>query len=99
MKKLLVILVAAAATLSGTALRADDFPSRPITFVSVFGPGSASDTLSRIIARPLSAALKVPVTVKDRPGADGVVAAQYVQPAAPDGYTLMMAPTSPLSAD
>jgi tripartite-type tricarboxylate transporter receptor subunit TctC len=97
MKKL--ALVVAAAALFSTALRADDFPSRPITFVSVFGPGSASDTICRIIADPLSAALKVPVIVEDRPGADGVVAAQYVQHASPDGYTLMMATNSPLSAD
>jgi tripartite-type tricarboxylate transporter receptor subunit TctC len=98
MKKLAVIAAAAAALFS-TALRADDYPSRPITFVSVFGPGSASDTICRIIADPLSAKLKVPVIVEDRPGADGAVAAQYVQHAAPDGYTLMMATNSPLSAD
>jgi tripartite-type tricarboxylate transporter receptor subunit TctC len=98
MKKLALVLAAAAA-LFATVLRADDYPSRPITFVSVFGPGSASDTICRIVADPLSAALKVPVIVEDRPGADGVVAAQYVQHAAPDGYTLMMATNSPLSAD
>ena len=98
MKKIALVLAAAAA-LFATALRADDYPSRPITFVSVFGPGSASDTICRIVADPLSAALKVPVIVEDRPGADGVVAAQYVQHAAPDGYTLMMATNSPLSAD
>jgi tripartite-type tricarboxylate transporter receptor subunit TctC len=98
MKKLALVLAAVAA-LFATVLRADDYPSRPITFVSVFGPGSASDTICRIVADPLSAALKVPVIVEDRPGADGVVAAQYVQHAAPDGYTLMMATNSPLSAD
>jgi tripartite-type tricarboxylate transporter receptor subunit TctC len=98
MKKLAFVLAAVAA-LFATVLRADDYPSRPITFVSVFGPGSASDTICRIVADPLSAALKVPVIVEDRPGADGVVAAQYVQHAAPDGYTLMMATNSPLSAD
>jgi tripartite-type tricarboxylate transporter receptor subunit TctC len=65
----------------------------------VFGPGSASDTICRISADPLSAVLKQPVIVEDRPGADGVVAAQYVQHASPDGYTLMMATNSPLSAD
>ncbi len=100
MKKLFVVLVAAAAAISiSTVLRADNFPSRTITFVSVFGPGSASDTICRIIADPLSQKLGQPVIVEDRPGADGVVAAQYVQHASPDGYTLMMATNSPLSAD
>jgi tripartite-type tricarboxylate transporter receptor subunit TctC len=92
-------LLAAAAVLFGAIAYADDYPSRPITFVSVFGPGSASDTLCRIIADPLGAALKQPVIVEDRPGADGAVAAQYVQHANPDGYTLMLATNSPLSAD
>ena len=99
MKKLLVILVATGAALFSVALRADNFPSRPITFVSVFGPGSASDTICRIIADPLGTALKQPVIVEDRPGADGVLAALYVHHATPDGYTLLMATNSPLSAD
>jgi tripartite-type tricarboxylate transporter receptor subunit TctC len=50
MKRLTFILVAAAAALFSAALRADDYPSRPITVVNVFGPGSASDTICRIIA-------------------------------------------------
>jgi tripartite-type tricarboxylate transporter receptor subunit TctC len=97
--KKLAVIAAAAAALFATPLHAEDYPARPITFVSVFGPGSASDTICRIIADPLSAKLKVPVIVEDRPGADGAVAAQYVQHSAPDGYTLMMATNSPLSAD
>ncbi len=99
MKKLLVIVVAAGAALFSAVLYADDFPSRPITFVAVFGAGSASDTICRIIADPLGAALRQPIVVEDRPGADGAVAAQYVHHAEPDGYTLLMATNSPLSAD
>jgi tripartite-type tricarboxylate transporter receptor subunit TctC len=99
MKRLLLILVAAvAAGLFGPALRADDFPSRPITLVSVFGPGSASDTLCRIIGDQLSAEVKQSVIVEDRPGADGAIAATYVSRAAPDGYMLLLATNSPLSA-
>jgi tripartite-type tricarboxylate transporter receptor subunit TctC len=99
MKKLLLILVAAAAALFSAALYADDYPSRPITIVAVFGPGSASDTICRIIADPLSAALGQPVVVEDRPGADGALAALYVHHQPADGYTLLMATNSPLSAD
>src|SRR5580692_1394731 len=100
MKKLLLVAVAAiAAMLAGSRLYADDFPSRPVTFTSVFGPGSASDTICRIVADPLGAALKQPVIVEDRPGADGAVAALYVHHQAPDGYNLLMGTNSPLSAD
>ena len=99
MKKLLFILVAAAAALFSAALYADDYPSRPITIVAVFGPGSASDTICRIIADKLSPALGQPVIVEDRPGADGALAALYVHHQPADGYTLLMGTNSPLSAD
>src|ERR1700734_1234827 len=71
MKKSLLVAVAAiavaaiAAMLAGSKLYADDFPSRPVTFTNPFGPGSASDTLCRIIADPLGVALKQPVVVED----------------------------------
>jgi tripartite-type tricarboxylate transporter receptor subunit TctC len=100
MKKLFLIASAAIAAVSfGTTLRADEFPSRPITFTAVFGPGSASDTICRIVADPLGTALKQPVIVEDRPGADGALAALYVHHQPADGYNLLMATNSPLSAD
>ncbi len=99
MRKLLVVLVAAAAALFSAALYADDYPTRPITMVSVFGPGSASDTICRILADKFSAAIGQPVVVVDKPGVDGALAADYVRHQPPDGYTLLMATNSPLSAD
>jgi tripartite-type tricarboxylate transporter receptor subunit TctC len=99
MRKSLLVVVAAAAALFSAALYADDYPSRPITMVAVFGPGSASDTLCRIIADKLGTALGQPVVVEDRPGADGALAALYVHHQPADGYTLLMATNSPLSAD
>jgi tripartite-type tricarboxylate transporter receptor subunit TctC len=99
MKKIAFILVMALATLFNTALRADDYPTRPITLVAVFGPGSASDTICRIIANKLGPALGQPVVVEDRPGADGALAALYVHHQPADGYTLLMGTNSPLSAD
>jgi tripartite-type tricarboxylate transporter receptor subunit TctC len=85
--------------LFSAALRANDYPSRPITIVSVFGPGSASDTLCRIIGDKLGPALGQPIIVEDRPGADGALAASYVHHQPADGYTLLMGTNSPLSAD
>jgi tripartite-type tricarboxylate transporter receptor subunit TctC len=99
MRKLFAVVVAAAAVLFSAALRAEDYPTRPITMTAVFGPGSASDTICRIIAEPLSAALKQPVVVDDRPGADGALAALYVHHQPADGYNILMATNSPLSAD
>jgi tripartite-type tricarboxylate transporter receptor subunit TctC len=99
MKKSAFILVAAAAAIFSQVLWADDYPSRPVTITAVFGPGSASDTIARIVADPLGAVLKQPVVVEDRPGADGAVAALYVHHQPADGYNLLMATNSPLSAD
>ena len=99
MRKSLLVLVAAMSALFSAALYADDYPSRSVTIVNVFGAGGGSDTVSRIIANKLGPALGQPVIVEDRPGADGALAALYVHHQPADGYTLMMATNSPLSAD
>jgi tripartite-type tricarboxylate transporter receptor subunit TctC len=99
MKKLLLVLVAAATALFSAALHAEDYPTRPVTFVNPFGAGSASDTLCRIIGDKLGPALGQPIVVEDRPGADGALSALYVHEKPADGYTLLMATNSPLSAD
>jgi tripartite-type tricarboxylate transporter receptor subunit TctC len=99
MKRLLLIFVAAATALFSAALHAEDYPTRPITMVAVFGPGSASDTICRIIADKLGPAIGQPIVVEDRPGADGAVAANYVHHQPADGYTMLMGTNSPLSAD
>jgi tripartite-type tricarboxylate transporter receptor subunit TctC len=98
MKKLLRILVAAGTVSFSPALHADDYPSKPINLVAVFGPGSASDTICRLVGQPLGEALKTTVVVENRPGANGALAAMYVARAEPDGYTLLMGTNSPLSA-
>ena len=99
MRRLVFVIIAAAAALFSAALYADNYPTRPITMVPVFGPGSASDTLCRIIAERLGPALGQPVIVEPRPGADGALGALYVHHQPADGYTLLMATNSPFSAD
>ena len=98
MRGLLRMLVVGAATLLAPAAGAQNYPTRPITIIVPFGAGSATDTITRIIQPSLSEALKQSIVVEDRPGADGAIAATYVARAAPDGYTLLMASNSPLSA-
>ena len=91
MRRLALILVAAATALFSAALYADDYPTRPITMVAVFGPGSASDTICRILADKFGPAIGQPVVVVDKPGVDGALAAAYVSHQPADGYTLLMA--------
>ena len=99
MKRFLLVLAAVAAVLFSAALYAEEYPNRPITMVAPFGAGSASDAVSRIVAERLGPVLGQSIVVEDRPGADGAVAALYVHHQPADGYTLLMATNSPLSAD
>ncbi|HEY4375283.1 MAG TPA: tripartite tricarboxylate transporter substrate binding protein [Burkholderiales bacterium] len=68
---------------------AQDYPAKQITIVVPFAAGSATDQQARAYATAITAAFKVPVVVDDRPGASGMIAAQYVAKAAPDGYTML----------
>jgi tripartite-type tricarboxylate transporter receptor subunit TctC len=83
MRKLLVVLISLVA--AGTAA-AQGFPSKTIRLVSGVSPGSASDTMARILAEKLSASLGQPVIVENRLGAGGAIAAKYVASAEPDGH-------------
>ena len=88
----------AAAALAGAAA-AQDYPSRAITLVVPFAVGSGIDPTARIIGDALSRALKQPVVLDHKPGANGAIAASAVARAAPDGYTIFMTTVSTHSAN
>ena len=69
----------------------DRYPSRTVKIISPAPPGALSDTLPRLLAIELSAAMQANFIVENRPGAGGAVAATAVSHAAPDGYTLLLA--------
>src|SRR5918911_3751351 len=85
MKRLIALLALAAFALP---LGAQTFPTpgKTIRLVSGVTPGSASDTMARLVAEKMSPALGVPVIVENRLGAGGVVAAKYLASAEPDGH-------------
>jgi tripartite-type tricarboxylate transporter receptor subunit TctC len=88
--RLIVGLALAYAVSVPTALRAEDYPSRPIRLFVGASPGGTTDTIARAIAGPMAEALKQPVLVENRPGAGGNLAAEAVAKSAPDGYTLLV---------
>lgn len=97
MNKMLMLL--ASALLSLPAYAAEQFPSRPIRFIVPYAPGGNVDISARIIAPPMGTALGQTVVVDNRPGAGGNLGAAMVAKATPDGYTLLVGSSGPLSVN
>src|SRR5262245_60159255 len=84
-----------AAALFAIPARAADWPSKPVRIVVSFAAGGAADIWARLLADPLSAALKQSVVIENRGGGGGMVAAQQVARAEPDGYTILLGGLAP----
>jgi tripartite-type tricarboxylate transporter receptor subunit TctC len=82
-------LVGAALGCTGGA-SAQDYPARSIKFVVPFAAGSATDALARVLGQKLAEAQRWSVVIEDMPGASGMLAAQAVARAAPDGHTVFI---------
>jgi tripartite-type tricarboxylate transporter receptor subunit TctC len=74
----------------GSAWAQDAFPSRPLKIVVPTSAGSGSDTTARHFGEQLSAVLGQPVTIENRPGGNGAIAAMAVKNAPADGYTIFL---------
>jgi len=79
------------------AARAAEFPERPLRLVVPFAPGGNLDFTARLLAPSLARLLGQPVVVENRAGAGGVVGTEAVARARPDGHTLLMGSSGPLS--
>jgi tripartite-type tricarboxylate transporter receptor subunit TctC len=75
-------------------VRADEYPSRPVTVIVPFAPGGSTDILGRYAAQVLQHDLKQTFIVENRTGAGGVIGIGAAAKALPDGYTLLHAPTA-----
>lgn len=87
---MLPLAMAAALAPSPVNAQADDYPSRTITLVVPFGPGSGSDIVARFYARALKDKFNATVVVDLKPGAAGAIGGQIGARAAPDGYTVLV---------
>lgn len=73
---------------------AQDYPSRTISFVVPFTPGTTADSLARLLQPHLSQRWGVPVVVENKPGAAGLIGIDAVAKAAPDGYAFLFTSTA-----
>ena len=86
----ILLLAGVILTAAATGAGAQDYPSNTIRIVSMHPAGSVTDVLARPLAQRLTASLKVPVIVENRPGANGIIATSYVAKTPADGYTLLI---------
>ncbi|MGA1317586.1 MAG: Bug family tripartite tricarboxylate transporter substrate binding protein [Rubrivivax sp.] len=86
-----------AATAVPAASRAQAWPTQPVKLIVTFPPGGSSDIVARLVAPLLSQRIGQTVTVENRPGAASTLGAALVARSQPDGHTLLMSNSAPMS--
>ncbi len=94
MRSLSRMFAAVAATVACTAALAQTYPDRPIKAVVPFAAGSATDQIGRAFAQKMQETLGQPIVIDNKPGVNGMLGADAVAKAAPDGYTILIGTNS-----
>ena len=90
-------LLASLSCLAIAGAHAQSYPTKPVRIVVGYAAGGGNDIIVRVLVPRLSEALGQPVVVENRPGAQSIIAAEMVAKATPDGYTLFMGPSGPMT--
>ena len=93
----LAFALALATTLAGSATRADDYPSRPIRLIVPYAAGGGADSVARIVARRVSETIGQAIVIENRGGAGSIIGTDLVNKSDPDGYTLLLGQSGPIS--
>jgi len=89
-------LIAFLALLAGSAA-AQDYPNKPIRIIVGYAAGGGNDIIVRVMTNELAKGLGQPVIVENKPGAQSIIAAEFVARSPADGYTLLMGPSGPMT--
>src|SRR5438876_6572604 len=92
MRTILLLLFAAALPAA-----AQDYPNKPIRIIVGYAAGGGNDIIVRVMQPEMQKGLGQPVVVGNKPGAQSIIAAELVAKSAPDGYTLLMGPSGPMT--
>jgi len=84
---------------AATAAWAQTYPAKPIRMVVGFPPGGGNDIIARMVGSKMQEAWGEPVLIDNKPGANSIIAAEYVAKSAPDGYTLLVNATGGMSVN
>jgi len=97
MKKATTLVMCAALLSTCAAASAQDFPTRPLRLIIGFAPGGSTDLVARVVAQKMAASVGQQVVVDNRPGANGMIGADLVAKATPDGHTLLLSSIGPMA--
>ncbi|OGA61582.1 MAG: hypothetical protein A3G81_07015 [Betaproteobacteria bacterium RIFCSPLOWO2_12_FULL_65_14] len=97
MVRILIAMAAALAAASGSSFAQDAYPTKPIRVVIGYAAGGGNDIIVRAMQPELVKGLGQPIVIENKPGAMSIIAADYVAKAAPDGYTILMGPSGPMT--
>jgi tripartite-type tricarboxylate transporter receptor subunit TctC len=89
MHRLIIAAITVVAGAHGTSALSQAYPDRPIRLVVPFPPGGNVDSFARVLARQVELQLAQSIVIDNRGGANGIVGADLVAKAAPNGYTLL----------
>jgi tripartite-type tricarboxylate transporter receptor subunit TctC len=89
--------VALALLAAATASAQEIFPARPIRIIVGYVAGGGNDIIARVVAGKMAEGLGQQVIIENKPGAQSIIAAEFVARSAPDGYTVLMGPSGPMT--
>jgi tripartite-type tricarboxylate transporter receptor subunit TctC len=79
------------------AARAEDYPTHPIRLVVPYAAGGGADSVARIVAKRVGETIGQPIVIENRGGAGSIIGAEFVKKSSPDGYTLLLGQSGPIS--
>ena len=89
-----IFFVSVAVAAAAPGVQAQQYPGKPIIVISPFAPGGTSDFVGRVVAQKIMENTGWKIVIETKPGADGQIGSDFVAKSAPDGYTLVLGPSS-----